>query len=170
MSSERYKLKQKYDYRGFQSLEAYWDHLTQTRGISRTEARKQAYREIPLEKFYQGKILDALRAEYPGGRFRKVSQGFASNSGEPDVDGILGVEFGSKPVYIEVKRPLVGKATPLQVKAVRELRQAGGCSMIASYPDEVVAAVEAYLRGEPYWYELTGCAEAVAEGEGENLE
>lgn len=166
MSSERYKLKQKYDYRGFQSLEAYWDHLTQTRGISRTEARKQAYREIPLEKFYQGKILDALRAEYPGGRFRKVSQGFASNSGEPDVDGVVDGQF----IAVEVKRPLVGKATPLQIKAVRELRQAGGCSMIASYPDEVVAAVEAYLRGEPYWYELTGCAEAVAEGEGENLE
>ena len=170
LSSERYRLKSKYDYRRFQSLTEYVAQIRQERGISAAEARKMAFRIIPKEAFYQKKILEALGQEYPNGRFRKVAQGFGSKSGEPDVDGLLGMEFGSKSVYVEVKRPLIGEATPLQVKAVREIRQAGGCAMIASYPDEVVAAVGAYLRGEPYWKGLTGCTEAVAEGEDECLE
>lgn len=166
MSSERYKLKPKYDFRRFESLSAYTEQLRQERGISAAEARQVAFREIPLEKFYQRGILNALRQEWPDGRFRKVAQGFASTNGEPDVDGVVDGRY----IAVEVKRPLVGGASPLQQKAIRQIRQAGGCSMIASYPDEVVAAVASYLRGEPYWYELTGCTVAVAEGEDENLE
>lgn len=170
MNCEKYKLNEKYDYRRFKSLGDYVAKIAEEKKVSRTEAKKIAYREIPLEKAYQTKILDALRREFPDGRFRKVAQGFGSKSGEPDVDGILGLEFGSKSVYVEVKRPLIGEATSLQKKAVRELRQAGACAMIASYPDEVISAVHAYLNGEPYWYELTGCTEAVAEGDREVLE
>ena len=166
MSSDRYALKAKYDFRRFRSLSEYIDHVMQEKGLSRTDARAAVYRIIPLENFYQRGILNALRQEFPEGRFRKVAQGFASASGEPDLDGVVNGKY----VAVEVKRPLIGEATPLQKKAVRGIRQAGGCSMIASYPDEVVAAVYAHLNGEPYWYELTGCVEAVAEGEDEYLE
>lgn len=165
MSSEKYKLKENMDFRRYKSLGDYVAKVSAEKGLGKTEAKKLAYREIPLEKAYQAKILAALRMEYPGGRFRKVAQGFGSVSGEPDLDGVIDGQY----IAIEVKRPLVGDATELQKKAVRQIRQAGGCAMIASYPDEVVAAVEAYLRGEPYWYELTGCAEAVAEGDEEAL-
>lgn len=166
MSSERYRLKPKYDYRRFQSLTEYVAQIQQERGISAAESRQVAFREIPLEKFYQRGILNALRQEFPQGRFRKVAQGFGSASGEPDLDGVVDGKY----VAVEVKRPLMRGATPLQKKAVREIRQAGGCAMIASYPDEVVAAVGAYLRGEPYWEALTGGEEAAARGDGEILE
>lgn len=166
MKCEKYKLKEKYDYRRFKSLGDYVAKIAEEKKVSRTEAKKIAYREIPLEKAYQTKILEALRREFPDGRFRKVAQGFGSVSGEPDLDGVLGGKY----IAIEVKRPLVGDPTELQKKAVRQIRQAGGCAMIASYPDEVVAAVYAYVNREPYWYELTGCTEAVAEGDGEVLE
>lgn len=168
MNAKKYAMHAKDDFRRFPSLDAYIAHLAVERGITKSAARKLAQELIPLEKKYQKAILDALRQEFPEGRlgrFRKVAQGFASRNGEPDVDGVLNGGF----IAIEVKRPLLGEATPLQKKAVREIRQAGGCAMIASYPDEVIAAVHAWLRGEPYWYELTGCAEAVAEGEEENL-
>ena len=68
------------------------------------------------------------------------------------MDGVLDGRF----VAIEVKRPLVGKATALQKKAIREIRAAGGCAMIATYADEVVAAVKEYMNAEPYYYLLTG--------------
>lgn len=166
LSSERYRLKPKYDYRGFQSLTEYIHWRMDEYGEKRAEASKNAHREIPQEKYYQRKILDALRQEFPKGRFRKVSQGATSQNGEPDIDGVAYRNY----IAVEVKRPLLGEATPLQKKAIREIREAGGCSMIASYPEEVIAAIHAYFRGEPYWYELTGCAAAVAEGEDEALE
>lgn len=130
---------------------------------TRMEARKKVReRLIPLESHYQKKILAALRKEFPGGRFWKNAAGIGQAAGEPDLEGVLDGRF----IAVEVKRPLLGIVSPLQKKAIREIRAAGGCAMIGTYADEVVEAVQRYIDSDgcgnmDYWEYLTGGKAAV---------
>ena len=77
-------------------------------------------------------------------------------------------------IAVEVKRPLLGSVSPLQKKAIREIRAAGGCAMIGIYADEVVEAVQRYIESDScgnmdYWEHLTGGKSAVCM-EGNNEE
>ena len=144
--------------------------VKQWKASSRTEARKKIrQRVIPLESHYQKKILAALRKEFPTGRFWKNAAGIGQEAGEPDLEGVLDGRF----IAIEVKRPLLGAVSPLQKKAIREIRAAGGCAMIGIYADEVVEAVQRYIDSDgsgnmDYWHGLTGGKSAVCmEGEDE---
>lgn len=125
---------------------------------NRAEARKRIrQRVIPLESHYQKKILAALRKEFPTGRFWKNAAGIGQAAGEPDLEGVLDGRF----IAVEVKRPLLGSVSPLQKKAIREIRSAGGCAMIGIYADEVVEAVHRYIDSDGcgnmnYWEHLTG--------------
>lgn len=129
---------------------------------TRMEARKKVReRMIPLESHYQRKILAALRKEFPDGRWRKNSPGIGQSAGEPDLDGVI----NRLSVHIEVKRPLLGTVSPLQKKAIRELRAAGSCAMVGSYADEVIEAVKQYVDSDghdmSYWKHLTGGKSAI---------
>lgn len=135
--------------------------INQGRATSRTEARKKIrQRVIPLESHYQKKILAALRKEFPAGRFWKNAAGVGQAAGEPDLEGVLNGKF----VAVEVKRPLLGTVSPLQKRAIREIRAAGGCAMIGIYAEEVVEAVQRYIDTDgtmDYWDHLTGGKAAV---------
>ena len=131
--------------------------ISQGKAATRAEARKKIrQRIIPLESHYQKKILAALRKEFPDGRWRKNSPGIGQSAGEPDLDGVV----NRLSVHIEVKRPLLGTVSPLQKKAIREIRAAGGCAMVGIYADEVVEAVKQYVDSDgydmSYWKHLTG--------------
>ena len=129
----------------------------QCKASSWTEARKKIrQRVIPLESHYQKKILAALRKAFPAGRFWKNA------AGEPYLEGVLNGKF----IAIEVKRPLLGSVSPLQKKAIREIRAAGGCAMIGIYAEEVVEAVQRYIDtggdgNMDYWERLTGGKAAI---------
>lgn len=66
--------------------------------------------KIPLEQWYQTKIIAAIKEEYPSAFVRKISAGVYAERGFPDVLAIIkGQYYG-----IEVKRPFFRKtiATP----------------------------------------------------------
>ena len=155
--------KDKTDFRNYATEYEFETALIEEgRAADRTAARKKVFQLIPKENTYQRKILRALEREFPTGRWRKNAAGFGQASGEPDVDGVLDGRF----IAIEVKRPLIGKLTALQRKAIREIRAAGGCAMVASYADEVVAAVREYMDARPYYYLLTGAQSWKEEDDG----
>ena len=156
MDVEKYMMPAHADFRGYQTfgdlVREVKDGLPDLDGWKDTgRAQKLARDKIPKESYYQRHILYALRRAFPNGRWRKNAAGIGQDAGEPDIIGCLDGKY----IAVEVKRPLVGKPTDLQRKALREIREAGGCAMFGTYPDEVVQAVDRYLKFLPYWDGLT---------------
>ncbi len=155
MDVSKYAVPKRADFRGYKDFGALVKEV-QDSGAAYDRARKIARDKIPKESYYQRKILEALRDAFPTGRWRKNAAGIGQDSGEPDLIGCLDGKF----IAVEVKRPLIGALTALQERAIRDIRAAGGCAMVATYPDEVVTSVQKYMEFLPYWYEVTGSGAA----------
>lgn len=118
--------------------------LMEERQISKTEARKAAQKEIPLEKEYQKKIQRALSKRYPDALVVKIAQGQYSRAGIPDLMCIIdGHYFG-----FEIKRPILGKATGIQEETIRLITKAGGTAAIVSWPEECFLLIDGWKRKE----------------------
>ena len=63
------------------------------RGITKTQAVKWLRERIPPERYYQKKIIEALRREYPDAYVVKVSQGAYSIGGIPDIMCVVGGRY-----------------------------------------------------------------------------
>ena len=84
------------------------------------------------EAKFQTAILQYLNS-LPHGLFWKDSAGAYQSGGHPDISGVMnGRYFG-----FEVKRPLLGRVSPLQEAFHEQIRQAGGQVYVVSYVDEV---------------------------------
>lgn len=121
--------------------------VCRAKGMSRTEARRFLQRGTPEEGYFQKKIMEALKKAYPDALVLKVAQGFFSEKGVPDIMCVIeGHYFG-----IEVKRPLFGdRELKGNQKAFAErVRKAGGTAIMASYPEEVLREIGAFLGGRP---------------------
>ena len=143
--AKSWRVRPQDDFRAWETLGAYCHYLVEN-GVceSMSDAKRRASRVIKKEHHYQKKILEMLRAEFPEGRWRKNAAGIGQASGEPDVDGVLNGRF----IAIECKRPLIYRESELQRKAVREINEAGGLAMFATYPDEVYEAIICYMGTE----------------------
>ncbi len=107
-------------------------------GITRADAEKWLRKHIPAEKYFQKKIMDALKEEYPDAYVVKISQGAYSIAGIPDIMCIVrGRYFG-----FEVKRPVFGEVSSLQELAIRKINSAGGTAAIVTYPEEAVSVIK----------------------------
>ena len=115
------------DWAAFSGLDAYLHYLIET-GAARTtaEARRIAAERIPLESAVQKEVLQTLRKH--GGFWWKDAAGPYQQQGIPDIIGCYRGHF----VGIEVKRPLLGKATPMQQKTMDAIKAAGGYAYIAT--------------------------------------
>ena len=109
-------------------------------------ARRKAHEMIPKGSYYQKKILEALRARWPQGRWRKNAAGIGQSAGEPDIDGVLEGRFYA----FEVKRPLLGRVSDLQELAIRQINEAGGVALVVTYPEEALVAVWRTYYGKEY--------------------
>lgn len=108
------------------------------RGVTKAQATKWLRDKIPPERYYQKKIMEALKKEYPDAYIVKVSQGAYSIGGIPDIMCIvLGRYFG-----FEVKRPVFGEVSSLQELAVRKINASGGTAAIVTYPEEAVSVLK----------------------------
>lgn len=93
----------------------------------------------PLEKVIVGQIVKALKA-YGVGWVWKTHGNPYQTSGVPDILCIA--PSTGRFVGIEVKRPDgYGKATPLQLRQLENIREAGGVAGIATSVDEALALV-----------------------------
>lgn len=108
------------------------------RGVTKAQATKWLRDKIPAEKYFQKKIMEALKEEYPDAYIVKVSQGAYSIGGIPDIMCIVrGRYFG-----FEVKRPVFGEVSSLQELAVRKINASGGTAAIVTYPEEAVSVLK----------------------------
>lgn len=94
------------------------------------------------ESYYQAKILESLRKNYPDAFIWKCQQGPYSRRGIPDICMILdGHYFG-----FEVKRP-GGKPTRIQEVTITDINNAGGTALVVSFPNQAQNAIEKWRAG-----------------------
>ena len=116
--------------------------IQRKKDCTKAQAMKILRKEIPLEKFYQKKVMQGLKRAYPDGFIRKVTLAQYSEGGMPDILAIIdGHYFG-----FEIKRPILGEASPIQKKTIEMIRRAGGTAEIISYPEQAIEAIRDYFR------------------------
>lgn len=96
---------------------------------------------LPLESAFQTEIIKALRDWQkkgfisPATLIWKQSAGVYNRNGMPDLMAIIDSRF----IGFEVKRPYIGAVTQLQLKTIRQIRQAGGIAEVICFPAEARA-------------------------------
>lgn len=94
------------------------------------------------ESYYQTKIMEWLKANYPGsGFFWKVQAGPYAKRGIPDICGVIDGHFFG----FEIKRP-EGKATPLQEETIRRINAAGGTALVVTTVEQVREVIETWKK------------------------
>ena len=114
------------------------------RHVKRTEAEAILRRKIPKESYYQDKIKRALQKRYPHAYIAKIAQGEYSQGGIPDILFILDGHYFA----FEVKRPIFGELSKLQIVAIKKIRQAGGTAAVVSWPEEAINEIDAWRTGK----------------------
>lgn len=108
------------------------------RGINRTQTMAYLRSQIPKEGYYQDKIKKAIKKRYPSAFVAKIAQGAFSQSGLPDVMTIIdGHYFG-----FEIKRPVFGEPSKVQLRTIQWIEQAGGTAAIVTWPEECFKIIE----------------------------
>jgi len=87
--------------------------------------------KIPLESTIVKKILTWLNKQ-PGVKAEKTHGGMYGKSGKPDITGCI----NGRRFELEVKRP-GGKPTQLQLKELREWKEAGAITAVVYSLDDV---------------------------------
>lgn len=104
---------------------------------TKAEAMKLLRKKMPPESYYQKKIMDALKAKATAEGMKcviwKDQAGMYQRGGVSDVQAIIGgVHFS-----VEVKRPLLGEPSELQLKFIDHVNAAGGVAGVAVYPEDL---------------------------------
>lgn len=92
---------------------------------------------LPKESEYQAKIIEWLKEEYPAAFVWKAAAGPYSRVGIPDICAIINGRFFG----FEVKRPCLGKLSPMQTVAMRKIQEAGGYAGVVSFPKDVARMI-----------------------------
>lgn len=115
-------------------------------GITKKLAIEIMRRKIPAESYYQRNIKIYLEQKYREEIYvRKVTQGPYSEGGIAD----LMVVIRGKYIGLEVKRPIVGQPSKLQLENKRLVKSAGGVYAIVRWPEEADAVVRQVIGGAP---------------------
>ena len=115
------------------------EYLKKEKGCATVkEAEKYLYQHLPLEPYYQDKIIKFLNTNYPDGVCWKEAAGPYSQRGIPDVTFIKdGRYYG-----FEVKRPYIGVLSKMQEQKIKQIRAAGGIAAAVCFPEEVRKIIE----------------------------
>ena len=114
------------------------DYIVSEKKCTRAQAEKYLMKEIPKESYYQTKIIKYLRANYPQALVWKAAAGAYSYCGIPDICMV----YGGRYFGLEVKRPFVGKISPIQLQTIRKIREAGGIAGIVTSIEEVKELIQ----------------------------
>lgn len=87
----------------------------------------------PLERTITDAIMRYLKGLAPLGWFRKIHGGNFQTAGIPDIIGCYRGVF----VAFEVKRPAVGRLTPLQAREIELIASAGGVACVVRSVEDV---------------------------------
>lgn len=107
-------------------------------GCTKKQALKLIARGVHEEPYYQKKVKDGIETEYGSEAVVvKIAQGPFSEGGVADLMCVYrGHYFG-----FEVKRPVVGVPSKLQLAMQERVRYAGGTYEFVSWPEEAVAII-----------------------------
>ena len=83
-------------------------------------------------------MISGLKERFPGAFVRKIHLTAYSQAGFPDVLCIIDGHFFG----FEVKRPVVGRATPIQKKTIEDIQKAGGSAGVVRWPEEAIDMIE----------------------------
>lgn len=120
--------------------DAFLQELAAKNGITKKEAMKICQKKIKLETYFQEKVKDGLKSQFPDAYVAKIAQGAYSQGGIPDILCILdGHYFG-----FEIKRPVLGKVTKLQSATISKIRAAGGTAEVVIWPEEAVKIINSW--------------------------
>lgn len=108
-----------------------------------SKARKPKISEEHKEAFYQAKILDWLKKNYPDGFFWKAQQGPYSRKGIPDICAIINGHFFG----FEVKRP-GEEPTKIQGETISKMNRAGGTALAVTTTEQVRDAIREWESRE----------------------
>lgn len=112
--------------------------LDRTKRMSNSEFEKILRNVIPEESYYQTKILEWLREEYPTAFVWKAAAGPYSQGGIPDVCAVIdGKYYG-----FEVKRPYLGVTSQLQKQTIKKILAAGGVAAVVTFVEDVEAVIQ----------------------------
>lgn len=123
--------------------DAFLQELAAEKRITKKKALEICRKEVPKEAYYQKKVIDELKKQFPDAYIAKIAQGMYSQGGIPDVMFILeGHFFG-----FEIKRPIFGKISKLQEVAMARIRRSGGTAAVVSWPEEAAGIIESWRCG-----------------------
>lgn len=114
------------------------DYIIWEKKLSRQQAEKYLIQHLPKESYYQTKIIQYLRSEYPNAFIWKAAAGPYSQSGIPDVCVIIDGRFYG----FEVKRPFIGKLSLIQKDTIRKIRKAGGVADVVTRVRDVKRIIQ----------------------------
>ncbi len=124
-------------------LDAFLHELAAEKGVTKKDALGICQREVPKESYFQKKVKDGLKKQFPDAYVAKIAQGMYSQGGIPDILCILdGHYFG-----FEIKRPVLGKMTKLQSVAINKIRAAGGTAEVVIWPEEAAKIIDGWRNG-----------------------
>ena len=114
-----------------------------TKRMSKSEFEKILRNVIPEESYYQTKIMEWLREEYPTAFVWKAAAGPYSQGGIPDVCAVIdGKYYG-----FEVKRPYLGVTSQLQKQTIKKIIAAGGVAAVVTFVEDVEAVIQSVKQG-----------------------
>ncbi len=117
--------------------------LGRTTRMSKSEFEKILRNVIPEESYYQTKIMEWLREEYPTAFVWKAAAGPYSQGGIPDVCAVIdGKYYG-----FEVKRPYLGVTSQLQKQTIKKIIAAGGVAAVVTFVEDVEAVIQSVKQG-----------------------
>ena len=126
--------------------EEYVKRFQKENGCTKKLAIEILRRKIPAESYYQRNIKNYLERKYGEEIYvRKVTQGPYSEGGIAD----LMVVIRGKYIGLEVKRPVVGQPSRLQLENKRLVESAGGAYAIVRWPEEADAVIRYVIGGTP---------------------
>lgn len=109
---------------------------------TRKDAEAWLVKHIPLEKYWQGKILRWLRQAYPEAMVWKAAAGPYSRAGIPDISVIYrGMYIG-----MEVKRPFIGELSRIQEVTIRQMKNAGAIVGVVSFERDAAKLMDEARR------------------------
>ena len=117
--------------------------LGRTKRMSKSEFEKILRNVIPEESYYQTKIMEWLREEYPTAFVWKAAAGPYSQGGIPDVCAVIdGKYYG-----FEVKRPYLGVTSQLQKQTIKKIIASGGVAEVVTFVEDVEAVIQSVKQG-----------------------
>lgn len=119
-------------------------YIVATKGINAKQARKYLQANLPKEAYYQDKIIKHIRNIIPSAFVWKAAAGPYTRQGIPDVCAVINGRYYG----FEVKRPFVGRLSPIQEQTIKRIEKAGGRAYVVTYPAEVTEILKAEGGGK----------------------